>query len=340
MPRSNTRYGFRDLALVLAMVVGTAPQARADVIVAGYAENSLLRYNELTGAAQTPIVPPGGGTTGLNGPAGMTIGPDGNLYVSSQNTNRILRFNPTTGAFLGTFIDLTAISASYQPAGLRFGSDGSLYVSRFVGINPPVGSGTVDRFNGTTGAFLGSVMTNLTNPAGLTFGPDGSLYVSSQNGPSPGGGFIARYNGTSQSTFIPQGSGGLLGPSGLTFGPDGNLYVVDLLAGSILRYGPTGTALGALVSGPPLAGDFPSDLMFDRLGQLLVADLGSSFSSATGSVKRFNFPTGTFLGDFATGIFGASQLALTPVPEPSSMLLFGAAGAAFVVRRRLRSRRG
>src|SRR5437762_839291 len=54
---------------------------------------------------------------------GMTIGPDGLLYVGDFETGQILRFNPTAGTFLGTFV--AAIST---PTGLVFGPDGSLYV--------------------------------------------------------------------------------------------------------------------------------------------------------------------------------------------------------------------
>jgi hypothetical protein len=53
-------------------------------------------------------------------------------------------------------------------------------------------------------------------------------------------------------------------------------------------------------------------------------------------VKRFDAITGTFLSDFASNIFGASQIALTPVPEPTSLALLGvgAAGLAWWKRRR------
>jgi hypothetical protein len=55
-----------------------------------------------------------------------------------------------------------------------------------------------------------------------------------------------------------------------------------------------------------------------------------------GNVKAFNGTTGTFTGDFATDILGASQIAtFTPVPEPGSMLLMGGAAAiGMLVRRR------
>ena len=72
---------------------------------------------------------------------------------------------------------------------------------------------------------------------------------------------------------------------------------------------------GDLVApGGPLNNEFPADLLFDRRGQLLVANLGAVFTEPVGNIKAFHATTGQFLGNFATGIFGASQLLLTPKP--------------------------
>jgi hypothetical protein len=35
---------------------------------------------------------------------GVGFGPDGNFYVASAGTGQILRYNGTTGAFLGAFV--------------------------------------------------------------------------------------------------------------------------------------------------------------------------------------------------------------------------------------------
>ncbi len=124
---------------------------------------------------------------------------------------------------------------------------------------------------------------------------------------------MVRFDGTNSSVFIAAASGRLAGPAGLQFGPDGNLYVVDLLQGAVRRYAPTGNFIGGLIPrGGQLSNQFPSDLLFDRLGHLLVADLGSKFDSPVGNVKSFDPVTGDYLTDFATGITGASQLLLTP----------------------------
>jgi streptogramin lyase len=45
--------------------------------------------------AVTPLIEPGAG--GLQAPAGMALGPDGNLYVCSRETRQILRFDLATG---------------------------------------------------------------------------------------------------------------------------------------------------------------------------------------------------------------------------------------------------
>jgi DNA-binding beta-propeller fold protein YncE len=301
---------FWHTLFVLTALAGITAPAGADVIVASYAppESSILRFGE-DGTLMQPIVPPGGG---IVGPAGITFGPDGLLYVSNQASlfgppgtqDFIAQIDPATGS-VTTFITL---ASGYLPAGLRFGPDGNLYVSRNGGIQAPSGTGTVDCYNGTTGQFMASVVTNLSQPTGLLFDSAGNLYVSSY-----GDGNIVVYNGTSQRILVTLGTGRLLAPSGLQIGPDGNLYVVDLLLGAIRRYDLSGNFIGGLIpAGGQLSNQFPSDLLFDRRGNLLVADLGGDFNSPVGNVKAFDPVTGDYSTDFAKGIQTASQLLLTP----------------------------
>src|SRR5262249_26950663 len=148
-------------------------------------------------------------------------------------------------------------------------------VSHNGGLASGPGTGTVDRYDGKTGGFLNSVVTNLTQPTGLAFDGAGNLYVSSF-----GDGTVVKVDGMNTSVFVAASSGHLVAPAGLQFGSDGNLYVVDLLLGAVRRYDPTGEFIGGLIpAGGQLANQFPSDLLFDRQGHLLIANLGSSFDS-------------------------------------------------------------
>ena len=92
------------------------------------------------------------------------------LLVSNGDTDTILSFDASTGAFLGTFASGGGLD---DPEGLTFGPDGNLYVTSRTN--------NVLRYSGTTGAFLDVFASGggLEDPAGLVFGPDGNLYVSS-----------------------------------------------------------------------------------------------------------------------------------------------------------------
>jgi DNA-binding beta-propeller fold protein YncE len=281
-----------------------------NVIVAGYAESSILRF-AADGTRLEPIDPLMGSLEVI-GPAGIAFGRDGNLYVANQTSvfvpgmdDSIVMIKPLTGD-VTPLIDLPS---GYVPAGLRFGPDGNLYVCHNGGVNAGEGSGSVDRYDGTSGAFLGSVVKNLTQPTGLLFDKHGNLYVSNF-----GDGSIVKVHHKKGrvTTLVAPGSGGLAGPSGLQIGPDGNLYVADLLLGAVRVYDPSsGASLGDFIpAGGALDNQFPSDLVFDHQGNLLVANLGDNFTQPTGTVKLFD-ASGHYVRDFATGIFGAAQVLLT-----------------------------
>src|SRR5262249_21783884 len=96
------------------------------------------------------------------------------LYVASEYSNQVLRFNASTGAFVDVFV----AAGTVTPIAQTFGPDGNFYV---VDGN----SGSVVRYDGTTGQSLGTFIAagygGLRGPASVTFDPAGSsLYVTSE----------------------------------------------------------------------------------------------------------------------------------------------------------------
>jgi DNA-binding beta-propeller fold protein YncE len=154
----------------------------------------IWRYNADTGAFIDFFVPEGSG--GLAGTFDLIFGPDNHLYVSTpigpQNRGgrNILRYDGTSGAFLGEFVAADSGGLVY-PGAMAFGPDGNLYVADFSNKG-------VFRYDGTTGAFIDQFVSNTTgelkDPRGLAFGPDGHLFVSSYN--STGNDNVFRYDGT------------------------------------------------------------------------------------------------------------------------------------------------
>ena len=90
-----------------------------------------------------------GGSGGLSGPLEMVYGSDSNLYIVSEGTNSVKRYNGSTGAYIDDFVSSGSGGLS-TPVGMAFGQDGNLYVSSY-GTN---GTNGILRYNGTSGAFI------------------------------------------------------------------------------------------------------------------------------------------------------------------------------------------
>ncbi|MEQ1747377.1 MAG: DUF6265 family protein [Saprospiraceae bacterium] len=141
---------------------------------------------------------------------GMTLGPDGMLYVVSSGARHVLKFDPATGAFLGNFSTGRDLR---NPACLAFGSDGFLYVGQWG-----EGQGCVLRFDAATGQFDRDATGPLAGPSGLAWDGAGNLYVACTHEAG-----VRKFPGA--SLVSPPGS--LRGPSALWFAPEGDLLVAD-----------------------------------------------------------------------------------------------------------------
>ena len=233
------------------------------------------------------------------------------LFVSSDDTNQVLAYNGSSGAFLRTFASGGGLT---EPEGIAFGPDGNLYVS-----SRPA---QVLRFNGHTGAFMNVFASGsgLKDPAGIAFGgPNNDLYVSSGIPDEGGGGNqILRFDGATgafKAVVDPANAAGLDDPEGMRFGADGLLYVNSTPEegdGAVLRYDPATNAFvdKFITEGGPGAIQDPTDLQFMPGGDLLVS------SAATSEVKRYDGATGAFKSVFVTagsgGLEEAEGLTFTP----------------------------
>jgi RHS repeat-associated protein len=268
----------------------------------------------------------------LNGPIGLALAPDGNLYIAESANQRIRRVDPsgiiTTVAGNGVLgfggDGGPATQAKLNgPRGLAVAPDGSLYIadtqnSRIRRVGPSgiittVAGDGVAAFSGDGGP---ATQARLSLPTGLAVAPDGALYFADQNtyrirrvDPS---GIITTVAGNGTPGF--SGDGGpatqaavsaVRGLSGLAVAPDGSLYIADSNNQRIRRVDPSGVitiiagngifGLGG-DGGPATQAEFryPTGIVLAPDGTLYFADSGNN------RIRHITSPLpGILVGDFA-----------------------------------------
>jgi hypothetical protein len=284
--------------------------------VSTFQGSSVLRFDAVSGL---PLPAPGKTGAefvtpyagGLNTARSIAFGPDGNLYVASQWSDEVLRFDGTTGDPLGALVT-SGSGGLDHPRGILFHTDGYLYVCSVGGAAAALGRDSILRFDATSGApagvsgqpgnatFISSGSGGLDNPSQIVF-ENGSFYVASMS-PSTSNS-VLRYgtNGSFLGAFVTTGSGGLAGPADLAF-RGGFLYVVSSSNNKVLRYnGATGAFVDELISDSGLFA--PLGLLFDANGNVLVT------SRDTNEIRRY--------GDSSDAIFTINLSA--PFPTPVSV---------------------
>ncbi len=223
--------------------------------VASSGTHSILRYNGITGAFMDVFIRSGekGLPSGsLRSPTDLTFGPDGLLYVASQGTNSILRFD-AGGNFDKTFVSSVSSGGLVAPVGIRFYGDDFFVAGRL--------SGKVHRYDAVSGAFEATLGSGTFY--GLDFDAGGSLYVADL-----GGAKVVKLNpgtGVADPSFMAAGSGGLASPFGIAFGPGNRLFVSGYENNSVKRFttdGASAVYLGDFVAAGSGGLDEPTFITF------------------------------------------------------------------------------
>ncbi|XP_048583178.1 serine/threonine-protein kinase PknD [Nematostella vectensis] len=195
---------------------------------------------------------------GLDGPWGM-VADNSTLFVASFTTDRIHKYDISSGRFLGAFGSEQHLDC---PEGMALGPNHTLYVASFL-------NDRVVKYS-LGGQFLGVVAdasSGLKGPEDVAFLPDGTLLICSHYTNN-----VLKLN-TSTNKLI-----GVFAevqkPVGLTVGLDGNVYVTSYVTNSILRYsGKTGKFIDVYAAGGGLTG--PSSVSFADFRTLYAASYDS-----------------------------------------------------------------
>ena len=269
----------------------------------------------------------------IKNPQNLVFGLDDNLYVSSFDTDEILRFDGTTGEFIDVFASGGGLDG---PVGMLFDKEtSSLYVSS-------KNSNQILKYDSQTGEFQEIFIQDedffLQKPESIIKGPDGNFYISSSKTNQ-----IFQFNatGTLEERFVTDKSSGLYRPKDLGFnqegnlcvnsivsndikcydsetgkissrhdisfnsnllgkpysdlGPDGELYVSETLASTISRYDKnTNLFSSKILSGEVDPLQGPRNMVFGPDGNLYVANNNNH------QILRFDGDTGRFIDVFVT----------------------------------------
>ena len=155
--------------------------------------------------------------TPSSAPAGITVGPDGALWFTEENGNKIGRI--TTGGAITNEFPIPTRNAA--PMEITTGPDGALWFTEF-GANPP----KIGRIT-TAGVITEFDLPPGTGPDGITTGPDGAIWFTA-NGTNQIGRMAV--SGSPVDFFaLPTG----FRPGDIKPGPDGRIWFTESEANKI-----------------------------------------------------------------------------------------------------------
>jgi uncharacterized repeat protein (TIGR01451 family) len=240
----------------------------------------------LAGGTGAQVTEFSAGISASAGPAGITTGPDGNLWFTEQSGNRIGRITPA-----GVVTEFSAgISAGAGPLRITAGPDGNLWFTEHSGnrIGRITPLGVVTEFS--------DGITASAEPYDITAGPDGNVWFTELNGKR-----VARITPAGIVTEFDAGSILNGRPAGITVGSDGNLWFTGCIVFKLFCTGHVGritsagvvTAFGMNVS--PFPGDITAgpdgNLWFtasNRIGRITPSGVAIAFSAgiSAGAVPK------------------------------------------------------
>ena len=233
------------------------------------------------------------------------------LYASTANF-LLDTIDPATGnateiGFIGGASNAQRMEGiAFSPGGGLFGVDG-LNTSQLWTINPTTAAASAI---GSLGLAQGNIAV------ALEFSPSGTLYTA-----TTGGQLYTVNTTTGAATLV--GNTGFPAAGDLAFAPNGKLYMSSgpgTGASSLVQVDPTtgaGTAIGPIGFNDVFGLEFIGNTLYglDDNGDLITIDP----TTGVGTLAATTSPT----------VFGL-DLALSPVPEPSSLLLLLSAGLGVV----------
>lgn len=253
----------------------------------GTTKTKVVRFNLRTGAFVdefTSIGVPNGG--------GHAWDDAGNLLVAQYGdggNGRVLKFD-TNGNFISTFIPSGQLRG---PINVWFDAMGTLFVADWT-------LGDVLTFDGKTGAFKASLISNLRNVEGFDFDNQGNLYLCDWTDNK-----IYRYNFTTTALDLFTQSGGMVAPNSILIrealvSSTNKVDLSDKIAIQVLPNPTNNLIQFSIQIKEKITGNL---FIINATGQKIATISEGTFESGNHifSLNTENLPNGTFHYVFAAG---------------------------------------